>query len=397
MPWKETCAMEERVKFIKEYRSCHFSVAELCRRYGISRKTGYKWITRAEQGGRKALSDLSRAPHHHPHAISEEMVELILELRGEHPSWGPKKIMRILQQRHGDLKLPCISSIGAIISRNGLSVPRRRRRRCEPSSQPFAECSEPNQIWCADFKGWFKTGDGRRVDPLTITDAASRYIIRCQAMSSVSLESVQRLFEASFREYGLPLFIRTDNGRPFSSHGIGGLTRLSAWWISLGIIPERIEPGKPYQNGRHERMHLTLKQETAKPPARSLRAQQRSFDRFVYEFNHDRPHESLGQETPASVYEFSSRRYPDRLPTVEYPDSMVRRKIQSSGEFYWRGHKIFLTEALGGQEVGLEPIDDRYFEIYFATVPVGVFDSKRLMAMRRKKEMLTNHAPRSSK
>ena len=390
MPWKETCAVEERIKFIKDYRSGEFMLAELCRMYGISRKTGYKWIERADQYGLKGLSDCSRAPHHHPNAVSEELVDLILALRGKHPSWGPKKLRRILERGHGGFKLPCHSTIGEIIRRHGLSVPRRRRRRCEPSSRPFSECAAPNQVWCADFKGWFKTGDGRRVDPLTISDAASRYIIRCQAMSSVSLEAVQRLFEASFREYGMPLVIRTDNGPPFASHGIGGLTRLSVWWIRLGISPERIEPGKPYQNGRHERMHLTLKKETASPPRRNLHAQQRAFDRFREEFNHQRPHEALGQETPSSVYEPSPNQYPSRLPAVEYADTMVTRKVQKRGEFHWRGHKIFLTEALAGQVVGLDPIDDRYFDIYLVKVPVGVFDSKRLLAMRRKKRK-TDH------
>jgi len=263
------------------------------------------------------------------------------------------------------------------LKRNGLSVPRKHRRRATPSSQPFAECTEANRVWCADYKGWFTTGDGQRCDPLTITDGFSRYLLRCQAVDDLSYQVAQGVFEASFREYGLPLAIRTDNGTPFASMGLGGLSRMSVWWLRLGIQLERIKPGKPQQNGRHERMHLTLKQETAQPPAQNARAQQRRFDAFRAEYNHLRPHEAINMKTPASLYQPSPRRYPSGVPEPQYGDGFEVRRVGDRGEFRWNGSKIFLSYALQDELIGLRCCHDRYWEIYFGTLPVAILDCFR--------------------
>jgi len=386
VPWKETCAMDERKIFIEDWLRGEYTMAELCRQYEITRKTGYKWVARFLEHGYGGLEDLSRAPKNHPNAVSDEIEKLVVGARGDHPTWGPKKLKIVLEEMYPGLRIPSESTIGAILKRHGLTVPRRRRRHCEPSSQPFAECDGPNSVWCADFKGWFRTGDGLRVDPLTISDAYSRYLIRCQGMRPVTVEGVQRIFEAAFREFGMPLRIRTDNGSPFAATGLGGLSRLSVWWIRLGITPERIEPGKPYQNGRHERMHLTLKQETANPPARNLRAQQRVFDAFQNELNNERPHEAIGLIPPAALYELSPRIYPGRLPPIRYPETMVTRKVQKRGEIRWGGSNVFISKTLAGEILGLEPIDDRYFNIYLAWMQIGRFDSHRLVVLRNSRK-----------
>ena len=373
--------MEERMKFVMDYESQEYSKAALCRIYGISRPTCNKWLARYGQAGVVGLADQSRAPKRHPNQVSPEIEEAILAVRREHPHWGPKKLRVLLKQAMPRGSWPATSTIGEILSRHGLTVPRKRRRRTPPYTQPFAACDGPNAVWCGDFKGWFRTGDGSRCDPLTISDAHSRKLLRCQVVKDTGFETTRGLFEATFRQYGLPLAIRTDNGTPFAGRGIGGLSRLSVWWIRLGIVPERIEPGKPQQNGRHERMHRTLKAETAKPPARTLRAQQRAFDRFREEFNHVRPHEALEMATPASVYEYSPRPYPERLGPVEYPAGLTVRIVQKRGEFYWHRHSVFLGEAFVREHVGLEPLDGRYWTVYFGERVLGVFDSHRYLVL----------------
>src|SRR5579862_3016442 len=242
-------------------------MAELCRFFGITRKTGYKWIDRYQAAGLAGLADQSRAPRQHPHALSQEMEQRVIALRAQHPCWGARKIRRLLQREAAGKGVPAASTIGELLKREGLTVPPKRRLRGRPSQPPLAHASQANRVWCADFKGWFRTGDGERILPLTISDAYSRYLLRCQAVKAADSLHSQPIFEAAFREFGMPERIRTDNGAPFASNGASGLTRLSVWWIKLGIQPERIEPGQPQQNGRHERMHRTLKQATANPPA----------------------------------------------------------------------------------------------------------------------------------
>jgi putative transposase len=382
MPWNEHGVMEERLRFIDDWKSGDWCMAELCRFYGITRATGYKWVERYQAKGVEGLRDLSRAPHHHPNAISEEMEDRIIAEREKHPSWGAPKIRARLQRDCAAQDVPAESTMGAILKRNGLTVPRKRRRSSRPASQPLGHAGSANIVWCADYKGWFRTGDGQRIDPLTISDAYSRYLLRCQALPAANYFHSKPVFEAAFREYGLPEKIRTDNGAPFGSNGESGLTGLSVWFIKLGVVPEHIEPGKPQQNGRHERMHRTLKQETASPPAGNRRVQQERFDRFLREYNEQRPHEALGQQPPASYYRPSDRSYPGRLREIEYPDDWEIRRISSSGQMRWSGEYVFVAHALGGEAVGLEPIDDRYWRVWFSFYEVGTLDGDKLIIRR---------------
>ena len=384
MSWKETCVMEERMKFILDWRSEEWSMAQLCRDYGISRKTGYKWVARYGDEGLDGLQDRSRAHREHPSCVAPQIEQAILDARAAHPLWGPRKLDAWLRRAEPKLPWPCISTMGAILKRHGLTVPQKTRRRCTPNSQPMAACNGANEVWCADFKGWFRTQDGRPCYPLTITDGHSRFILRCQGMfPKTDFEAVKPLFEATFREYGLPAAMRTDNGPPFATTGLYGLSRLSVWWIRLGIRPDRIRPGKPQENGRHERMHRTLKAETANPPRQNRNAQQKAFDRFRDEFNNVRPHEALGQQTPASHYQASPKAFPNRLPERQtYPDQWHTRKVRRGGDMTWGGRDVYITQALSGQHIGLEPIEDGVWKVYFAHVPLAIFDEKALRVKR---------------
>jgi transposase InsO family protein len=344
--------------------------------YDISRQSGYKWVKRGQQG-ETAWEDRSRAAHHHPLQMAVEIEERILACRYQHPTWGARKLRKFLSDRDQKVRWPALSSIGELLKRSGLTNPSRKRRPTPPYTEPFQQISEANQVWCADFKGWFRTGDGQRVDPLTITDAASRYLLRCQITEKTDTPHVLAVFETAFREYGLPMAMRTDNGTPFASRAIAGLSPLAVYWMKLGIIPERIAAGRPEQNGRHERMHRTLKAETAKPAAANVRAQQKSFDRFRAQYNQDRPHEALQMDTPASRYAPSPRTYPARVPEPEYPADMLVRKVGPCGTFKWKGDKIFLSEVLPNEAIGLERIEEDLWRIHFATFPIGLFDSRQ--------------------
>ena len=374
MPWKDASVQEERFRFVEDWRSGGWSLATLCRSYGVTRKTGYKWIERYQVGGLNGLCDASRAPRHHPNAIALEMEDRLIAVRERYPLWGARKIRAWLEREEPELELPAVSTIGALLKQNGLTVRRRRRRSARPNCEPLAHARGPNLVWCADFKGWFRTGDGTRIDPLTISDAYSRYLLRCQAVWAADFAHAKPVFEAAFREYGLPERVRTDNGAPFGSNGESGLTGLTVWWIKLGIQPERIQPGKPQQNGRHERMHRTLKQATASPPAANRRRQQQRFDEFRREYNEERPHEALGQVPPAQLYVCSWRACPARVPEVGYPGSWQVRRVFEGGQIRWRHVKIFVSNALVGEPVGLEQIDERYWRVWFASYEVGVLD-----------------------
>ncbi len=383
MPWKETCALDERMRFVMEYELGEESMAALCRIYGVSRKTGYKWMDRFADSGVLGLVDQGRAPHRHPNEVSRQVEQAVLAARQAHPTWGPKKLGVILRRQDGDICWPVASTIGEILKRHGLTAPRKRRRRTPPQQQPFGACDGPNAVWCADFKGWFRTSDGQRCDPLTITDGYSRQLLRCQAMPRTDGLSVRPLFEATFRQYGLPVAIRTDNGAPFASRGILGLSRLSVWWVKLGIRPERIEPGHPEQNGRHERMHLTLKQETTCPSAKNHRRQQERFDAFRTEFNQERPHEALEMRTPSDVYAPSARCYPERVVDFSYGE-LITRRIQDRGEFMWKHHKVFLSKVLWGELIGLEPLNGRYWRVHLGPLCLGLFDSQDLRMLTKR-------------
>lgn len=370
--------MSERIKMIGSWLGGDYAVSELAVAYGISRKTAYKWIERFEAGGAAALEDRSRAPHHHPNAVGREIERALLELKAQRPLWGAPKLRRKLELVLGADHCPAESTVSEILRRHGLSRIARRKRRAVPSTQPFAACQQANAVWCADFKGWFRTGDGNKCTPLTISDGHSRYLLRCQGLDgSTGFTTVQPLFIATFREYGLPQAIRTDNGPPFASPGLGGLSALSVWWLRLGLNLERIEPGQPQQNGRHERMHRTLKAATAQPPRANLRQQQKAFDTFRCEYNEDRPHEALGQRTPAQFYQPAARDYPERLPTPPgYPDDWQKRKVRPSGQIKWKGREIQISQALVGQEIGLKPIADAEWAIYFERLELGRYDER---------------------
>lgn len=305
--------MRERVGFIAAVERNELRFAEICERFEISRKTGYKWRARYEESGPEGLVDLSRRPHHSPLATPRRVGEALEELRRRHPSWGAGKLLAILEGRHPGWELPSRSTGCELLRRAGLVRQRRRRSRLGHPGPPLSEMNAPNAVWSADFKGQFKTRDGVYCYPLTVSDGFSRYLLGCQGLRSPCEELSRPVLTRLFEEFGLPWIIRTDNGSPFASTALGRLSRLSVWWIRLGIQPELIEPASPAQNGRHERMHKTLKAETTRPPAGSLSAPQVRFNRFRREYNDERPHEALGQRTPGSVYERSSRPFPGTL------------------------------------------------------------------------------------
>jgi transposase InsO family protein len=394
MAWKTSSVMDEKVRFVIEYERDEQTMTDLCSTFGVSRECGYTWLRRYRQNGPAGLVEIDRAAHGHPNQTAAVIEEAVLGLRQAHMTWGPRKLKRILERDQPGRGWPASSTMGEIVKRAGLVIARKKRRRTEPYTEPLAHAIEANRVWCADFKGWFRSGDGTRIDPLTITDAYSRYLLRSQAVEKTDTERVRAIFEAAFREFGLPWWIRTDNGAPFASSAVGGLSRLAVWWIKLGIVPERIEAGHPEQNGRHERMHRTLKMDLR--PAEDWRGQQRELDRFRRDYNQVRPHEALGMQTPASVYEPSPRVYPSRLPEVEYPDEMQVRTIKSHGHFRWKKHDVFLSEVLWGEPVGLLPVDDGIYAVYFAQMPLGLFSERllRVLPLDKKKGVPAVSFPR---
>jgi putative transposase len=393
MPWKETCAMDERMRFVVAASEDDCVMTELCEQFGISRTTGYKWLERYLREGIDGLKDRSRAPLQHGLARPQALVDGVLALRERYPRWGAKKLrVKLAPWCPPDERLPAASTVGEWLRQEGLTQPRRRRRRTPAYDQPFAAATEANDVWCTDFKGWFRTGDGARCDPLTLSDAVCRYLLRCQAVARPDYSHVRPVFEAAFCEYGLPKAIRSDNGVPFASTGAGGLSRLAVWWTKLGITCERIDLGKPQQNGRHERMHRTLKDETASPPAATLAEQQRCFDRFVHQFNVDRPHEALGLETPASLYRPSARCYPCALREPVYGDDMAVRRVRSNGEIKWGGELIFISEVLIGEPVGIAETETGEWVVRFGNVELGYIDRKRRRLYRRRLPNLRKQA-----
>ena len=374
MPWKETSAMDQRIQLIADWLSGDYRKSELCRIYGISRPTVDKWIQRYGEQGPPGLQELGRAPHCHPNQTAEELRALIVQTKLRRQQWGPKKVLDWLRDRRPELKWPADSTAGEILKRAGLVQARKRRRRVAPYSEPFGECAAPNQSWSADFKGDFLLGNGRRCYPLTISDNFSRYLLLCRALPRPRYEEVQPWFEWVFRESGLPEVIRTDNGAPFASLALGGLSQLSKWWIKLGIKPERIQPGKPAQNGRHERMHKTLKE--AVPPQSDLREQQRHYDPFQQEYNWERSHESLGRKTPGSVHCASPRSYPAKLPEVQYEPGVTVRQVRRRGQIKWKGQLIYLTHVLANEPVGLKLIDEDKWELRYSFHLLGVLDER---------------------
>jgi putative transposase len=363
--------MDQRTQFIADYLRDRLSVTELCELYSISRKTGYKWIDRYLTHGPQGLEERSRRPSTSPRHTPDHVVAEILDARRHHPSWGAKKLLSILSQRHPRWPWPARSTVCDILSRHGLVPKKRQRRAIGHPGKPTSHIGAPNEVWSADFKGHFKTSDGRYCSPLTITDGYSRFLLACQALSSTRAQEAKPVFTRVFKEFGLPQRIRTDNGVPFATNTLGRLSQLSAWWVRLGILPEFIEPGKPHQNGRHERMHRTLKAETTRPPGANLRAQQQQFTHFREEFNPARPHEALDMRTPAACYDPSPRAMPTKPPPLEYPDRFEVRYVSANGGIRWNHQWVNVSHVCIGEYVGLEEIDDGIWNVYFGPLKLG--------------------------
>jgi transposase InsO family protein len=379
MPWKTSSAMSERVQLICEHiNGVGLSITDLARSYEVSRKTVYKWLAKYEAGSWDGLKDSSRAAHHHPNAVSEQIINKVLELRAQHPLWGAPKLRQKLLEIYGGERCPAESTVGQILKRHGLARLLRRPHHATPSREPLRHAQAPNEVWTIDLKGEFSLGDAMRCSPLTVCDAFSRYFLLCQAYARPpAFDSVQSSLIRLFKEFGMPDAMRSDNGTPFASCGLGGLTQLSVWWVRLGIRLERIEPGHPEQNGRHERAHRTLKEATAQPARENLPAQQQAFDEFLREYNQDRPHEALRQKTPASVYIPSRRVYTARLPDPrEYPPGWPKRRVSANGDISYRGQSIRINQALWNQHVGLKPVGEGLWAVYFEHLEMGIYDER---------------------
>ena len=378
MPWKESCHVEERMKFVARLRSGE-RMSDLCREFGISRKTGYKFLQRFEQLSVVGLANQRRAPQHIPHRMSEEVAGLLVGLRREHPTWGPKKLRARLLEVSPSLSIPAASTIGEMLKKRGLVSPKRPRSKALVSYSPLCHARAPNDVWCVDFKGQFRLGNGRYCYPLTITDAYSRMLLTCEGLDDTCSQGARRAFTETFRSYGLPKAIRSDNGAPFASAGLAGLSRLSVWWLRLGIQLERIEPASPQQNGRHERMHRTLKAETTRPAGANMLQQQERFDRFKEIFNHERPHEALGQQVPANFYENAARGLPEKPQTPKYPLHDLELEVRRSGHLYIPGSgrssgAFYLSSALADERVGLREIDDECWLVSFLALDLCTID-----------------------
>jgi transposase InsO family protein len=377
MPWDETTRMDQRARFIEDFSTCWYTMSELCELYGISRKTGYKWTQRYAEEGETGLLDRSRAPRQSPQRTEVRCEEALVEERRAHPDWGARKLLLRLRARHFGWAWPAASTAGEILRRYGLVQPRRRRRDSPASGKPLVEATVPNRLWTADFKGEFRTGDHQICYPLTVADRFSRYLLGCRSRRSTAMSEARPVFEELFVDYGLPDAILTDGGPPFASAASPRrLSRLSVWWVKLGIQPVLIQPGKPQQNGCHERMHRTLKAATARPPASTWAAQQHAFDRFRREYNDERPHEGIGMRMPSQLYRPSVRPFPSKLGELSYPGHFEVRRVRASGEIKWRSQRLFLSEVLEGELVGLEESDDGLWSLYIGPLLLGRYDER---------------------
>jgi transposase InsO family protein len=374
MPWKKVFPMEERIKFAVLAAKGTEVFSVLCREFGISRRVGYKWLKRYRALGVGGTRELSRRPRGSPQRTAAAMEELIVQARRKRPRYGPKKIYELLAKAHGRSELPAISTIAKILARKGLAKQRGRRRRGQIVRLEASRLTVPtrsNEVWTVDYKGWFKTGNGCRCDPLTITDLYSRYVLCVRAVPAATQRFTRLVFQRVFRRYGLPEAIRVDNGPPFASYGLAGLSKLSVWWTSLGIRVEFIRPASPQLNGSHERMHRTLKADTTQPPSLTLRAQQRRFDRWRHEFNQERPHEAIAMHRPADLYTPSPRRYRGSDKLIKYPDDYLVKAVSESGFISYGGEAYFLGEAFAGTHVGLHRNAASEMEVFFANRLIG--------------------------
>ena len=376
LPWQNTTLYEQRKALIDAWQEGEHSVADLARLFNVSRKTAHKFINRYTEDGDDGLRDRSRVPHTHPTAVPNDVADRIVQSKRAYPRLGPKKLIAILRGDDPSIPWPAPSTAGVILDRAGLVRHRpRRHRRTPPWRDSFSQAVHPNDCWCTDFKGWVRTGDGVRIDPLTIQDTSSRYLLACEALLNPTFLEVRPVFERVFRECGLPRVIRSDNGSPFATNGLGGLSRFAVWLLKLGIIPERIQPGHPEQNGRLERLHRTLNEDALNPVQPNPPRQQRRFDSFRSDYNHLRPHEALGQTTPASHYQPSPRPYPLKIKSPAYDSNVTVRRVRSNGEIKWAGNLIYLSQALTGEPVGLVQRNNRHWTILFGPLQIGMLDA----------------------
>ncbi|OGO17823.1 MAG: hypothetical protein A2Z14_07145 [Chloroflexi bacterium RBG_16_48_8] len=373
MPWKGVTVMEQRRRFLDDYQLNYYCITELAERFCISRKTAHKWINRFKQNGHSGFHELSRRPRIRPWQTDKAIVEELMDLRKAHPKWGPNKLLDIMQRRDPERKLPAISTAALILKRNELVRPRRRYRRAHPGC-PKSIPAGANDIWAADYKGQFRLTNGKYCFPLTVSDLSTRYLLGIDAHPAISLEKTFAYFRELFRAYGLPNRIRTDNGVPFASNALARLSQLSVWFIKLGIYPELIEPGKPQQNGVHERMHRTLKEEATIPPGSSLRVQQKKFDEFREEFNQVRPHEAIGMKRPGEIYQASERTLPKRIEYYNYPSHFLVRRVSRGGTIRVFHNQIFVSNTLQEDYVGLEEVADGVYDMYFCFYQIGRYD-----------------------
>lgn len=376
MPWAQTDPMSERLRFVTALRKHDSTFTSLCAAFGIAPKTGYKWLHQFEVEGPAGLRDRSRRPNGNSRAVSAAVAQRITQLRRKKPTWGPKKLVAWLEQNEPEWCLPAPSTVGELLKRHGLVAPRKRRfRRLQRRTEPLRHADKPNAVWAMDFKGWFRLGDGTRCDPLTVTDAFSRYLLCCKGITlgaGGAAGEVWAELVRAFRENGMPAAMRVDNGQPWAApKGELGITKLAVEILKLGIALERIDPGKPHQNGRHERFHLTLQQETARPPLWSMRTQQRRFDAFRREYNEQRPHEALAQRVPSSIHVASARAFPNRMPEPEYPGCFEVAKATQGGFVMIRDRRYFVSVAMRGERVGFVEVEEGCFEIYFCKLLLG--------------------------
>jgi transposase InsO family protein len=377
MPWKESQIMDERMNFVMRVQAGE-RVSDLCREAGISRKTGYKFLDRYKRFGPQGLHDETRKPITSPTRYSKELSELVLKLKREKPTWGSDKLLAQLRRRHGQMKLPSRSTIYALLDRHGLVNKNKRKRTHKGQGTLISETNKPNELWCADYKGEFRLGNGRYCYPLTISDHYSRFIIGCQGLENNKTAGAKIGFVEAFEEYGLPDAILSDNGSPFGSVGLFGFSQLSVWWIRLGIKIQRIKPGHPEQNGRHERMHLTLKQNTARPSGANFLQQQEKFDNFKKEFNNERPHDALAMKYPAEIFKSSKKKYPKELLTPEYPLHDLSKNVTATGVVVFnQTNRFHLSQAFCGQRIGLREEEAGLWRVTFVNYDLGYYDEAK--------------------
>ena len=374
MPWKEYNKMDEKVKFVARLLEGE-KMSHICREFGISRKTGYKIWGRYKDIGFEGITDRSRRPYRSVNQLSEAFVSAIVGIKQEYPKWGAPKIQKILSRRYPDVKMPAISTIHAVLDKKGLVRRRKKRRAFKSEGTPLSFTQSPNDLWCADYKGEFLLGNKRYCYPLTISDFSSRYLLLCEALSDTKEKSAFKMFECTFKKHGLPRAIRTDNGVPFSSQAMFGLSKLSVWWLRLGIKIERIQPGHPEQNGRHERMHLTLKQEATRPAGFDLLQQQEKFEKFIKVYNNIRPHQALDMKTPLECYEVSKNLYKG-LPDVDYPFHDKTITVTCCGRICVDNRKINFSRAFSGQKVGIKEVENNIWLVSFMDYDLGYFDGE---------------------